>query len=298
MTIRQTVGGVIAVALACMAIVPTHAQRDARQRQIGATVVDKDGALVTGLGVADFTVSEDKAAREVLGVKPMTAPAHIALLIDTSQAVGPTVQELRESLGAFVTKTLTASPDTQIALVSFGDRPTQILDYTSSAPVLQRSIGKIFSMPGSGAYVLDAIVDAGTAITKKKLARAAIVAFVVEQGQEFSNTTYQRVSEVLQDAGASLWAVVLQGTPPHADSDESRNRDVVLGDVTRLSGGGRENALARTAVAGRFDRIATLMTSQYEITYARPDMLIPPKAVDVTVNRPKVTLMAPHWAGK
>jgi VWFA-related protein len=299
-TRRALVVPFLAAVMAAPASPSAQTPRASRDRTIYATVLGRDDAPVTGLGVADFTVREDNVPREVLRVKPAGAPMHIALLVDDSQALEDeaAVADVRASLTAFVKQTLTASPDTQLALITFGGRPTQQLDYTSSASALVNNINRIFGQQTTGAYLLDAIADACKGLTKKGFTDSAIVAFSVERGQEFSNLTHQGVADDLKRAGAALWAVELQGTPARPNASETRERASVLGDVSPESGGMREVAISRIALEGRFALVATRMASRYAITYGRPESLVPPERLDVAVTRRDARILASHWAGQ
>ena len=102
-------------------------QRDSggRTRDVYVTVVDGKGAPVSGLSAADFTVREDGQAREVLKAGPATEPIDVALLLDDSQAADPALQHLRDGALAFVDR---LAGKAQIALITFGERPTNVVD--------------------------------------------------------------------------------------------------------------------------------------------------------------------------
>src|SRR5688572_28196513 len=81
---------------------PVLAHAQARQQVIYASVVDRDVTPVTSLGRGDFVIREDHVAREVLSVAPATDPLRIALLVDTSQAMEPHINNVRAALNAFI----------------------------------------------------------------------------------------------------------------------------------------------------------------------------------------------------
>jgi hypothetical protein len=278
------------------------APRTSPTRTIYATVLGKDDAPVPGLGISDFAVKEDGKPREVLSVKPGGAPAHIALLVDNSQALATAnaVQDIRAGLTTFIKDTLAASPSTQITIVTFGDRPTQAIDYTSSAEALQKVVDHIFGQPNAGAYMLTAIADACKTLKKKGFANSAIVAFTLESGPEFGNESHQTIEAGLKDAGASLWTLVMQGRAPQTPDNqlEQQEREIVLGDVAEASGGMRDMLLTRIGIEPHLKTLAATLAARYAITYGRPEALVPPQRLEVTVTRPGAHILAPHWSGQ
>src|SRR5687767_1211628 len=77
-------------------------QAGVREGVLYTSVVDKDGAPVTGLGAGDFVVREDGTRREVLRVTPATEPILIALLVDNSVAATDDIRNIRDGVTAFV----------------------------------------------------------------------------------------------------------------------------------------------------------------------------------------------------
>jgi hypothetical protein len=290
--------GAFVLAVAAVAAAPPHqTQRETRERHIVVSAVNDREQPVRELTAADFIVREDDIAREVLRVGPASPASDVALLVDDGQASRNLITELRQGLTSFTRQLLAASPDVQIAFSTFGERPTHIVDYTNSPIVLSKGVERLFSRTGAGAYFLEAIIEVCQRLKKRESARPVIVAFVNEGGPEFSNLTNDRIREALQGVGASLWAVTLDDNAPDQLSREARERAIVLGDVTRISGGLNKPILTRQAIESAFKTIATLLTSQYDITYGRPESLIPPTRLEVTARRKDVRILAPRWTG-
>lgn len=261
-----------------------HAQ--ALQRVIYASAVDGKGVPVPDLGPADFVVREDRAAREILSVRPARDPMQIALLVDNSQAAEPYIRDIREALASFLT-TLEADPSGakhQVAVITIGERPTINTDYTIDLEQAKKGAQRIFSMPGSGAYLLDGIIETSQGIQKRDAPRPVFVA-VITSGVDLSDRAYQTVLEPLRAAGAALHVLVL-GRPITGDQD----RLMVLDVGTRDTGGRYDTVLTGTGLAPRMTQLADELTHQYEVTYARPDTLIPPDRVTISNARPGITV--------
>jgi VWFA-related protein len=293
----------VAGAAALVMVPPVSAQRESRERHVFASVVDKNSVPVPGLGVADFTVTEDGVAREILKVGPATAPLQVALLIDNSDAAEPLIPYLRKAASAFVQRVIDTAPGSEISLGTFGERPVTDVPFTSSAIPLLRATGSLIWRSGSGAYMIQAIMESSKALKKHGATRPVIVAFTSEEGPEFSDYRHERVVEALKAAGATLWTVAYQPptsrkTVEFATRPEGRERSEVLNAVAVDSGGENKVVLAQSAIQDTFVSVATMLTSEYEVTYGRPVALVPPQRLVVTVKRPDARLWAPRWAAQ
>jgi VWFA-related protein len=256
----------------------------AAQRSVFVSVLDRSGVPVPGLGPADFIIREDNVTREVLAVEPARDPMQIAVLVDNSQAAEAFIRDYREALPAFVAAmTDQEGPRNQIALITLAERPTIFTDYTSDPAQLQKGIGRIFSMSGSGTYLLDGIMETSQGLTRRRAPRPVILA-ITSEGMELSDRQYQQVLERLRDSGAAFHAVVV-GVP----RNQSHDRSVVLDQGTRDSGGRYDNILTSTALTLKMKDIAREFDSQYRVTYARPQSLIPPDRVTVAATKPGLT---------
>ena len=273
-------------------------QRDLRERHLVISVLDKSGKPAAGLTPADLAIREDGVVREVLRVEPAADPMQVMLLVDTSATTQAAIPDLRKGLASLVTAILAKRSDSQIGVMSFGERPTRDAGLTTSEVTLQRAIGRLFARPGGGSYLLEAITEAVKDLKKLKAARPVIVAYADMASPEFSAESDRQIADALKDAGVELWAIVLQTGAVSSSSDAERNRSTVLGDVTTASGGTRETVLTHTALAPKFEELAGRLTSQYVVTYNRPDSLVPPSRLDVTLKREGLRLLAPRWAGQ
>lgn len=239
-------------------------------------------APITGLGPDAFNVREDGNRREVLRVTPATSPMSVAIIVDNSEATTPTIADLRQALTGFVKSLDGLGP---VAIITVADRPTILRDYTTNQKQLQDAANKIFAMPGSGATLLDAIVEVSQGIAKRDTDRAAIV-IVTGEHREFSNRHYRDVLEALAKGGAQMHTLVLTGPGGSALDDEARNRASVLDLGPKASGGTREDVLTSQAFDVKLQEIAAMLKSQHRVVYGRPTTLIPPEKIEVSATKP------------
>ena len=257
------------------------------QRAMYVSALDEAGAPIPDLGAADFIVREDNMSREVLKVEPAVEPMQIAMLVDTSQAARDDIAHVRRALPGFVAALTGGAVKNEVALIAIGERPTVFTNYTFSQAELKKGIDRIWSMEGSGAYLLDGIIEVCQGLKKRGAQRPVIVA-ILSEGPELGNRQHDQVLDPLRASGAAFHAITL-GHPSSSLSDEMRNRNMVLDEGPRTTGGRREALLTSMALGGKLKLLADELTHQYKVTYARPQSLIPPEKVTVAAARPGMT---------
>ncbi len=247
------------------------------------SVLDRAGDPVTGLAPAEFVVREDGVRREVLRAVPATDPIALALVVDNSQAASLFMGDIRHALVPFVRRLHEHNP---IALVTVGDRPTVAVNYTLDLPQLTAGISRLFAQPQSGAYLLDGLMEVAHGFGRQESMRRVIVAIATE-GTEFSNVQAELVVKTVAESGAALHMLVIT-TPGGGDftSEEARNRNRVIDEGTRATGGRRDNLLSSMALDADLSKLAAELATQYLVVYGRPDSLIPPQRIEVAVSRP------------
>jgi len=275
---------------ACAAVVfiwlPSALFAQAEQRSLFVSALDQSGAPVAALQPRDVIVREDKATREVLSITPAAQPMQLAVLIDNSQAAEPYIRDYRAALTDFL-NVIGADPTGtrhEVSLITIAERPTINTDYTTDLPQLIKGAQRIFSMPGSGSYLLDGIMEVCKGFKKREASRPVIVALVSE-GPELSDRHYTTVLEPLRESGAAFHVVVI-GRPRNNDED----RSVVLSQGTSETGGRYDTVLASSALPTRLKQVATELTHQFRVTYARPQTLIPPEKITVASAKQGLTV--------
>jgi VWFA-related protein len=268
----------------------SSAAAQVQERTVYASVLNKEGAPVTTLNAADFVVHEGKVAREVLRAEPASDPMRIAVLVDTSRAMDPYISDLRRALPGFF-RQLAGSHE--IALYEFGDRPTRLVDYTNETDRLETGIGRLFAQPGSGSYLLDAIIDASRDLRGREGARPVIVV-VTAEGPEFSQRWHQTVLDELKASGATLHSLILSRRRVPLWNDGFREREFTLSKGAHMTGGRREDLFTGMALTDRLGALAAELKSQYRVVYAQPETLIPSDTIEVAVKQPRLTVRAPR----
>jgi hypothetical protein len=276
--------------LLAVAIMPAAALAQTTvEREMFVSVLNKADEPVLALGPADFIVREDGRIREVLRARRATDSIDIALLIDTSQALGRQVADTRRAIEVFIEA---MAGHAQISLIGLGDRPTILTPFTDDPAKLKKGVGGVFEIPGAGATVLEGIQETLKGLAKRRPERAAVVVLWAG-GVEFSNLGDAVLLGQIEESGAALHVLTVgNAVPPDAMTQEGRSREIVFDSGTRQSGGRRENVLSSMALPDAMKKLAAELLGQYRITYVRPETLIPPKTIEVTVRQADVTVRA------
>ena len=251
---------------------PAHAQAD--ERVIYTSVVDKDGAPVLDLTAKDFIVREDGQSREVLRVARDTDPLQIALLIDNSVVMRPRLSLLRKAVSAFIEST---REDVQLALITLAERPTILVGYTSDRAALRKAADGMFAYE-AGNYLLDGIAETSQGLAKRTMWRSAI-AVLTGVGPELSYRQYTEVLRFFRAGGASLHVVQVGA------EIREQGREIVLSRGTAETGGRFDEVLSPSSLELKSTQLATELSNQYRVTYARPSRLVPPTKTEVSVRR-------------
>lgn len=259
------------------------------QRSMYVSVLNAAGAPVPDLGPSDFVVREDNLSREILRVGPVETPLNVALMVDTSAASRNNIRDVREAAIAFIKGVTGTDIKHQVALIGVGERPTVLVDYTSDQAKLLKGIGLIYSHDSSGAYLLDGVIEASKGFKKREAQRPVIVS-IATRGPEFSNRYHDQVETALNDAGASFHIVMLGPPPTDLTTNEGRERAITFSMATETTGGRYDNVLAASAMPDRLKQVADELTHQYLVTYARPQMLIPPEKITITAKRTELVV--------
>jgi len=262
---------------------PDAAQRQVRDRDVFVTVTNNEGTPVTDLRPQEFVIREDGVRREVLSARQATEPVTIALMVDNSQFTEPYLGDIRRALKAFVDRMGGKHP---MALTTVADRPTILLDYTLDKKALLAATERVFPVPNSGSTFLEGLRELSKGLAGREAERAAIVA-VTAEGPELSDRHFSEILPTLRTSGASLEVLVItRPGGPDMSEEGARNRAFLIDAGPRQTGGGRVDLLTSMSLGPALERLAAQLENQYRVTYARPESLIPPEKIEVSVTRP------------
>lgn len=278
---------------------PSMAQAQADEHTIYASVVDQKGNSVPGLTQKDFIVREDGQAREVLLVTNDDEPMQVALLVDNSVEMRNRLADLRRGMTAFVAA---LRPGIQVSLITLAERPTIVVPYTADKAVLQKGIDRVITY-NAGNYLLDGIAEVSQGLARRPTTPRSAIAVVTGRGPEYSYRDYTDVLRIVRESGTPALHVVLVGSVDLSEEFADRaasaydgprddrggaDRDMVLGRLTKETGGRYDEVLSTSAISLKLQQMATELSTQYRVTFARPSRLIPPKTTEISARDRKL----------
>jgi VWFA-related protein len=264
-------------------------------RTVYVTVTDRNGALVDDLTTADFVVKEGGKVREVLQAGPATTPMRIALLIDDN---GSGI--FRYGVAKFIQS---MQGRAEFALSTVTGQPLKIVDYTANVESLMQAIGQLNARPGTpdGGQLLEGIFETAKDLEKRKARRSVIVVLTVG-GEEHSPLPAHHVLDQLQKSGAALNVISVSSSALRSMADvqkpagllgENMNRNEVLGDGPKQSGGRSDEIVATAGLVAGLQELAQTLIHQYAVAYTRSEKGNSSDKISVSVNRPGLTVRAP-----
>ena len=219
-----------------------------------------------------------------------TDSLRVAVLVDTSQEMRNDLIDVRQGLRGFVTE---IDRRHEVSLTGFGGPPIVLVDYTRDLKRLEAGISRLLARPGTGSYLLSAIIDTSRTMRKRRDLRRVIV-IITTQGPEFSEISYQTVLEYVKESGAPMHSYVLRREGISPTDPAAQEVELTLAVGTQMTGGRREELLSAMSMTTRLQSLASELNNQYQVVYARPKMLIPPKTIEVGVKRADVVVRAPR----
>ena len=289
------------ILLVALSAIPASASSQSVERIVYASVLDRAGRPVADIAARDLTVRENGIERQVLRVSRSVDRFDIAVLVDTSQDAEASIPDFRRGLLDFFRA---MSDRHEIALIGFGRRPNILVDYTRDPGPLQAGVARIVAESGSGAYLMDSIIETSRSLRIRERPRREVVV-ITSEGRELSDRDSEEVLGEVQRSGIVLDAFVVVGTArgvqpafeagppgqavPAATPDQpAHERAVALAEVIKRTGGRRENLGTAGSLGAKLRELAARLNNQYRVIYEGPPRLTPPASIEIVTTRPDV----------
>jgi VWFA-related protein len=248
-----------------------------------ATVIDKQGHLVTSLPKEAFTVYENKVKQEIRTFKREDLPVSLGLVIDNSGSMRNRIEQVKAAAVALVEA---SNRDDEVFVVNFNDAAYLDLppgkDFTNSIPELAQALAKIDTRGGTA--MRDAIQMSIEHLHKAHRDKKVIV--VVTDGND--NASVINLETLMRNAHQSdilVYGIGLLNEEEHHEAAVAKKALNALAEAT----GGKTFFPKDVGEVGMIAKqVAHDIRNQYTIEYSPSN-----SAMDGTFRQIHMTVNAP-----
>jgi VWFA-related protein len=230
------------------------------------SVTDSNNRAIADLSAKDFDVLENGEPREVVSVRPVTAPFNLVLLLDVSGSVDDYVNFIRKAARSFVD---TMGPHDRIAIVLFNDDVHVLSRFTTDKAALSESLDSFDAGGGTAYYDALAYTLADT-LRPLRGDRTAIV--VLTDGDDNrSFLAFDSLLGTIQESGALIYPLYVPSglIAASAAADPSTSIDTMrmkyMGLTTKAEGEGQRLARASGGMYYPITQLAQIQTAYNDI---------------------------------
>jgi VWFA-related protein len=261
-------------------------------RALTVTLLGDKDQEVTDISPADVAITENGVSRDITSWKPDRRPLSVAVIVDTSLAMGASYR--LNVVDAVVGLVARLPEGARYAVWTTGDRPTKVVDHTDDRQAAGEALRRV--APQGGNTLLDAFAEAS--VDLRKLSREGdrtVVVAVTGMGPELSSLDKYRSAEQAEK-NAELFLSVQIDTGD-ADFEMRSNVSYVMERLARGSGGRYEVILSPMSTDGTLRKLSAHLRSGYRLAYATlPDLK--KRKLDVSVARPGTEVFLPAASAK
>lgn len=231
---------------------------------VNATVISREGGLITGLPREAFDVYEDGELQTITVFTNERVPVSLGILLDVSDSMfGRRLLEAREAIDGFVVDLL--DREDEFALLAFNHQAHPLSGWTMDRGAAARLMAPL--KPSGSTAIYDALIAALPLVDVRNRQRAALL--VVSDGADTaSDAMIHDVRSALYRSDAFVYAIAVDS--PERQPINVEVNPSALREITDQSGG-RTLVVHSTADAiTALREIADELNKQYLIGYASP----------------------------
>ena len=274
----------LAMVLALMVAAPAPAaDPNGGVRSVTVAVYTKQAKPVEGLHPDELQIKEDGKKQAVLAVERDHRPLDVALIVDSSAALGPLYR--RDLVDAAMSFRRSLPEEARCAVWTSGGAPSKIVDFETDDATAEDALKMVAA--GGKNYTLDTIIDASRDLRSERAARR-VLAIVANTDVEGSRTLIQRTFRVVGRTRVTPMVVLIKAGGKPVQTWDSETLFEKLGEGY---GGTYEEILTPMAAQKRLERVAADLGSQYQVRYTSgadkptfPEVKVKRKGVKVRVG--------------
>lgn len=210
-------------------------------RSLPLSIADSKGLPIRGLGASDFQAKLQSRPVKILSVVPDERPHRIVILIDAS---GSMASERKDVLVPAMILAETQLPNTQVALIIFGERIFERVDFSQGQNGVAEKLRQIRSHPTNfeklfqGKTALyDSLLDGLQLLDNPTSADSLYL--VTDGGDSVSHAKFDEAASRLTSSGVRLYvSLVLGGFGNRSPTPEEEMGLQNMNDLVKRTGGG------------------------------------------------------------
>jgi hypothetical protein len=249
--VKRAVLAILALALCA----PLSAQRT--QRRVFVTAADGSGAPILDLVASEFELLENGVSREVLRATRVTGPMRIALVVDSSGAVAPLLNNLRAGLATFLDE---LPGEHQITFISTGGQIRIRQPMTTDRQKLKTAAG-LFASDGGANSLIETMIEVDRRFLNGDPGQWPVFVIVTtDQGATRWEPNYDRFNRFVADfvaRGGTAHAIVLHGKAGGITTEFVMN-------VVENTGGYYESMAIANVLPDKMKMVAEHMDANYK----------------------------------
>jgi Ca-activated chloride channel family protein len=231
---------------------------------VTATVVDREGRLITGLPKEAFEIYEDGERQTIAQFTNERVPVSVAVLLDVSDSMfGQRLIDARAAVERFLFDLLDASDD--FCIVAFNHEPRVLTPWTRSRALVGDKLAALRPFGATGLF--DAVIAALPMMENRSRERGALL--IISDGADTaSDATMHDVRSALLRSDSFSYAIGID--PPARRAINTGVNISALTEITTSSGGSTEVVHDTTDLNDATAHIADELNKQYLLGYLSP----------------------------
>ncbi|MEP7366958.1 MAG: VWA domain-containing protein [Acidobacteriota bacterium] len=255
---------------------------DTRLVVLHATVLDKDGHLVTNLGRDAFTVTENGAPQQLRLFRREDVPVSMGLIIDNSGSMRNKRTRVSQAALALVKS---SNPQDEMFIVNFNDDAFLDVTFTNDIKKLEEGLTRIDSRGGTA--MRDAVTMSMDYL-KEKAKRDKKVLLVVSDGDDTGSSPNNTIEKLIAKAQQTEVLIYTIGLLNEEDKRAAKRAERALKGLTTASGGLSYFPKEISGVDEIATQVAHEIRNQYILGYSPSE-----QALDGTFRNIKVLVKGP-----
>jgi VWFA-related protein len=227
---------------------------------VPATVLDRDGRLVTGLTQPDFSIFEDGVEQRIVQFSGDRVPVSLGLAVDVSDSMfGVRITAARKAIDRFVLSLLDEGDEA--FLMVFNHAPAIKTPWTRPRALA----GRLDNVtPSGGTAIFDAVIKAAAMFDTRRYQRCGLV--VISDGNDTaSDASLQDTLRRMNQTDAFLYGIAIDA--PAGPAINRAFSPEALNEIAGQTGGYTEIIHDPSELTLAAERIAYELNHQYTLAY-------------------------------